>query len=183
VIQRKLLSILIGVGTLIPSIAMTQSNNSEKLIKVLEVIYLKPERRSPHDKVVIQGDRASIQVWKELPPNPVADRVECSGYQWLLTGRGQKLGFGAKRAFKDFPSLNQIQIEFVENETRVESVDKKGKLKKVMVPKPYLKISIDRSRAARIPDDTQKVREQIRNDTASCVNWGRSIVASREINL
>ncbi len=93
------------------------------------------------------------------------------------------MGAGARDVFKDFPNLTGIQLELVENETKSETVHKKGKLKKVLIAKPYLRMSIDRARASRIPENTKEIRKQIDKDTASCVNWGRALVATKEVNL
>lgn len=175
-IQSKVLFIAFGL-------LAAENSQSEQLIKTLEIIYLKPERRSPHDRVLIENGQAQIRVWRELPQNPIPEKVECGGYQWLLTGRGEKLGAGAKEVFRKFPNLSNLQLELVENETKSETVDKKGKLKKVMLAKPYLRLDIDRASAAKIPENTKEIRKQIGANTASCVAWGRQIVSKREVNL
>ncbi len=159
--------------------AQTASDKESRIEKITQIFYLKPEMRSPYDKIQIEGSQLNLQVWKDLPSDPQADKVECSGYQWLLTGRGQKMGQGAQQVFANFAEIQSIQLEFVELAFQSKRVDGKGRLQKEIKPKIYLKLWMDRSTSAAQGAVT---KESLR-DSAQCLKVGRSIVSKREVTL
>jgi len=75
---------------------------SDAIERIMDIHYIQPKMRSPYDFIQFKDGNAFVSVWKDLPPEPDPLKVECQGYQWLLTGRGKKLGLGAAVIFKKF---------------------------------------------------------------------------------
>ena len=96
------------------SIGRDATLTPEKIEKMMEIHYIQPHMKSPYDSIEIKDSEAFISIWRDLPPEPDPAKIECVGYQWLLTGRGQKLGLGAAEIFKKFPDLKRITLNFVE---------------------------------------------------------------------
>ncbi len=155
----------------------------KRLIEMMQILYVNEKYQSPFDRVEIRGADAFIQVWRDLPQNPVKEKVECLGYQWLLSGRGEKMGFGALDVFKEFPQLQSIQLELVEAEDTVKSVNKKGKLAKDWKLTPYLKYRLDREEILKFSADRENLKRNLRRDQASCLKIGRRVKMLKEINL
>lgn len=160
-----------------------QAIDLKALEKTLQLFYLNSTTRSPYDKIEIQGDLAILQVWRDLPPRPQKDRLECLGYRWLLTGRGERMGEGAKTVFEKFPELNGLRLEFFELKFAVKSKDGKGALERDVTKNPYLKMEITRERLDRFRIDNDVLKEKLHEDTATCVRLGRRVNPKMEIQL
>lgn len=164
--------------------APSLTGREEQLAKVLEAYYLKPEMRSPEDRIQIEGSKATIRLWRDLPPDPQADKIECLGYQWLLAGRGQHIGDGAKEVFKAYPELESLSLEFVELEFRSKSVDGRGKLQKQMLTRRYLSLTAERATLlSSASSDSQKLKQELQQDTPRCLKLGRSLISKKELSL
>lgn len=159
------------------------SKQERQLEELMQILYLRPEFKSSQDRVQIQGNNASIRVWRDLPPNPEESRIECLGYQWLLSGRGAKMGMGAKEVFKKFPNLQTITLELVELEFDHKSVNKRGKLQRVEKPRVYLRMRIKRSELAKFIVENKKLKDLLRRDVRSCLRVGRRLRMFKEIFL
>jgi len=124
-----------------------------------------------------------VQVWRDLPLNPVKEKIECSGYQWLLSGRGEKMGVGALEVFKNFPHLQAINLDLVEVESEVKSVNQKGQLARQDKIKRYLHYRIERGEIQKFSVDQENLKRNLRKDQASCLKIGRRLNMQKEINL
>lgn len=176
---NRLLLMSIFLGTMAPILA----NQGETLLKSLEIIYLKPELRTSFDFVRIENGIGTISVWRDLPPNPSAERLECTGYQWLISGRGEKIGEGAREVFQRFTELQSLKLELVEVEHKTKSVDGRGKLQKTEEAKPLLKMTIDRSTALGIKGSIDDVKKELRSNLEQCLKIGRELTRDREVNI
>jgi len=169
----------IFLGTMAPVLA----DQEETLLKSLEIIYLKPELRTSFDFVRIENGTALISVWRDLPPNPSAERLECTGYQWLLSGRGEKIGEGAREVFQKFTDLQSLKLELVEVEHKTKSVDGRGRLQKTEEAKPLLKMTIDRSSALGIKGSIEDIKKELRSSLEKCLKIGRDLTRDREVSI
>lgn len=176
---NRLLLMSFFLGTLAPILA----SKEESLLKTLEIIYLKPDFRTSYDFVRIENGIATISVWRDLPPNPSAERLECTGYQWLLSGRGEKIGEGAREVFQKFDDLQALKLELVEVEHKTKSVDGRGKLQKVEEAKTLVKITLDRSSALGIKGSIDEVKRNLRSSLEQCLKVGRELTKDREVSL
>jgi len=159
------------------------SSKEEDLIKSLEIIYLKPDLRTSFDFAKVEDGIARISVWRDLPPNPQPDRVECTAYQWLLSGRGEKLGEGAKEVFQKFQDLKAIQLNLVEVEHKTQSTDGRGKLQKVEEARSLVKITIDRESALSLKPTSQELKKELRSSLQKCLELGRSVTKDKEVSV
>jgi len=155
----------------------------ERIERIMEIFYLKSEIKSPYDSIELERDTASISAWREIPPNPNPDSIECLGYQWLLSGRGTKIGSGAAKVFDEFPELNSLELRFVDLDFASESKDGHGKLTKQAKPRTYLKLRVHRSEIEKYRIDNDKLKKQLRQDVSSCVQIGRRLKIEKEIQL
>ena len=174
----RLLLMSLFLGSLAPVFA-----SEEGLLKTLEIIYLKPQMRTNFDFVRFENGSALISVWRDLPPNPQVDRLECTAYQWLLSGRGEKMGDGAREAFQKFPELQSIQLELVEVDYKTKSMDGRGKLQKVEESRPLIRMTIDRQTALNIQEPIQDLKQELRTSVEKCLSRGRSLVRNKEVTL
>lgn len=159
------------------------SDKEKKIEEIMQIHYLKPQMKSSQDIISIQGPIALIRVWRDLPPNPDPTKIECLGYQWLLTGRGERMGEGVFEVFKELPELEAIQLELVDIDFELESVDKKGKLKRLEKVKPYLKMRVEKKQAERFRSNTKKLRQIMMDSERRCIDYGRQLRIAKEINL
>jgi len=109
--------------------------------------------------------------------------VECTGYQWILSGRGAKIGFGAAEVFKQFPALQTITLEFVDLKFKAKGVDGRGKMKQVELPRLYLKMTIDRKEIEKFQVNNEVLKKKLRQDIKTCLSIGHKLNMIREINL
>lgn len=149
----------------------------------MQIFYLNEEYKTPHDRIEVQGSEAQIQVWRELPPQASQDRVECAGYQWLLGGRGKRMGHGVDRVFREFPQLQTLELRFVDLEFGTESVDGRGQLRKTVLPRTYLRYRINRQQARPLDGQSQRLKKELDLSLSRCLNVGRRIEMEREIKL
>lgn len=159
------------------------SDNEKKIEEIMQIHYLKPQMKSSQDIISIQGPIALIRVWRDLPPNPDPAKIECLGYQWLLTGRGERMGNGVFEVFKELPELEAVQLELVDIDFDVESVDKKGKLKRAEKVKPYLRMRVEKKQAERFRSKTKELRKVMIDSEKRCIDYGRQLRIAKEINL
>lgn len=178
--ERKIL-LLVFLG-LLPSFAVFAADAS-KLARLFEIFYVKEELKSPYDKIEVQGDQALLSVWRDLPKNPSPEAVECAGYQWLLGGRGQRMGQGAKAAFAEFPDLKGIALELVELKFETKATDGKGKLQRETKPKVYLRMQANREALEASKLSTQDLKAALWKDLGTCLKLGRAFVTKKDINL
>jgi hypothetical protein len=158
-------------------------NADSRLLEIMQILYVNSKYQSPFDRVEIRGSEAFIQVWRDLPPNPVKEKLECQGYQWLLSGRGEKMGYGAIEVFEQFKNLQSIQLELVEVDRDVKSVDKRGKLEKDWKPKVYLRFKLMRDDILKFKADQENLKRNLRKDQASCLKIGRRVNLQKDIQL
>ena len=158
----------------------TEGAESEQIEKIMEIFYLKPEMRSAYDTVKVEAGQAKISIWRDLPPNPLPDKVECLGYEWLLTGRGQHIGKGVRKVFEQLPSIQSVELSLVELSFKTKSGDGKGKIEKQTEAKTYLKLKVDR---AKVLSSAPLEKMEVFQDLQKCLGLGRQMVSQREINL
>jgi hypothetical protein len=167
-----------------PASAQDQTPKLEnKVESLLEIFYLNSAFRSPYDKTSVENAAAVIQVWRDLPAEPRAEQIECLGYQWLLTGRGAKMGEGASKVFQEIPSLNSIELKLVDVEFETESIDKRGKLKPKAIVKPYLRMRVTRESLAKSASSSTDLKKLLRENNEECLKWGRAQIAEKEIQF
>jgi hypothetical protein len=154
-----------------------------KIEQILEIHYLSTSFRSPFNKTSIQNGAAKIQIWRDLPPDPQSDSLECLGYQWLFTGRGFKMGEGAKKVFDTISSITSLELRLVDVSFETESIDKRGQLKKVPRIKPYLQMKVQRETAKKISIPNHELRKLLRENLEECLKWGRAHITEKEILL
>lgn len=152
----------------------------QQIEKLMEINYLKESKKSPFDTIQLQGPNVHITVWKGLPPDPNPAKIECLGYQWLLTGRGQRLGVGAQEVFRTFSSINEITLELVDVAFELQSSDGHGhgQFKKVPKKKTYLLMTAQREQLK----DAKYSRENFKNQK-ECLEIGRRSISKREVKL
>lgn len=155
----------------------------KKIEELMQIHYLNNKLKSPFDQISVEGDQVRIQVWRDIPVNADPKRVECLGYQWLLSGRGKKMGSGADAVFKAFPQLQNIQLALVEVTYSTESVNGQGQLKKKAEVKPYLRMSLGRKELQRFSIDQDLLKRKIRESTSECLAIGRKLNISKEVSL
>jgi len=155
----------------------------DRIERIMEIFYLKSEIKSPYDSIELKSDSATISAWREIPPNPNPDFIECLGYQWLLSGRGTKIGDGAAKVFIEFPELNSLELRLVDLDFVSESKDGHGKLNKQAKPRTYLKLRVQRSEIEKYRIDNDKFKKQLRQDVSSCIQIGRRLKIEKEIQL
>jgi len=162
-----------------------ESSKSEesKLVEMLQIFYVNDKMKSPYDQIEIKGSEAFVQVWRDLPLNPVKEKVECLGYQWLLSGRGEKMGVGALEVFKSFPNLKALNLDLVEVENGVKSVNQRGQLAQQATIKRYLHYRIERDEIQKFSVDQDNLKKNLRKDQASCLKIGRRLNMQKELNL
>lgn len=158
--------------------ASDQAKIINQIEKIMEIHYLQESKKSPFDVIQITGPSAFISVWRGLPPDPNPAKIECLGYQWLLTGRGKKIGAGAGEVFRQFSELKEITLELVEVDFKTEPVDGKGQYKKTATKRPYLTMTATRD----LLKDAAVSRQSL-NDLNQCLETGRRLIAKREIKL
>ena len=149
----------------------------------MEIHYIQPHMKSPYDSIEIKGSEAFISIWRDLPPEPDPAKIECVGYQWLLTGRGQKLGLGAAEIFKKFPDLKRITLNFVEVSFKTDGVDDRGKLKKSSKIHPYFSVSSERSKILSYKPHQNILKKNLAKNNNACVHIGRQMVNDRKLKL
>jgi hypothetical protein len=159
------------------------AQSPEQIEKITEIFFVKKEFLSPYDRVLIKDGTVFLQVWRDQPADPDPARVECLGYQWLLTGRGQNIGEGAPRVFREFPEIHSVQLDLIELEFSEKSVDGRGKLAKEAKPKTYLRLAADRAALSSMNTPARELKKQLQSDTKKCVDWGRQFIRRREITL
>lgn len=157
------------VGFANPALAQSDNEKAEKIAKIMEIFYLKPENQSPQDSVQVSGSHVTISVWRDLPKDPQPEKVECTGYQWLLTGRGEHIGKGAATVFEKMPEIQSIQLDLVEVELKTK--------------RPYLKMVAERSAVMAANLKTEELKKDLWKNTANCLKIGRSVISKREIQL
>ncbi len=166
------------------NVAFAQVPSQESRIEeLLEIHYLRPEMKSPYDSIKIDGAVANISVWRDLPPEPSAQKIECMGYQWLLTGRGQKLGQGAVEVFKEFPNLQRIHLELVEVDFELKGTDGHGQYERISKKRPYLKMTAERSQIQNQKLPAPEMKAALMKDLDSCLKIGRVWISTKEIQL
>lgn len=149
----------------------------------MEIHYLRDELKSPSDQVKVTGDEVLLKVWRDLPPDPNKDRIECTGYQWLLTGRGQRLGEGARAVFDRYPEIQKIRLELLEYEFKSKGIDGRGKLKREEIVKPYLRMMLERKDLGNLESPSRSLKKAMFSNLQSCLEVGRQFVKSKEILL
>lgn len=172
-----------GASTLGTVFAQKQALNTTEanIERILQIHYLKPHMKSPYDTIKVEGSTAKISVWRDLPTEPNLEKLECQAYQWILTGRGAKLGEGAAIVFQNLPGLSQIELELVELEFKIEKLDRRGKLKKVAVRKPIIKTIAERSKVSRSKTaHAPNLRNVMMKNSDSCLKIGRSLLARKD---
>jgi len=160
-----------------------QAKREERIAKQMEIFYLKPEKLSPHDRIWVSGQEAFVDIWRDLPPNPEEAKVECLGYQWILAGRGKNIGQGAKSLFQSIPDLAQITLTLVEVDVGVKSRTGKGKLEKTSTPRPYFRVTAERSKVMASSYSQDQLKEQLHGSVEGCLKIGRELVSRKEIRL
>lgn len=156
---------------------------AEIIEKIMEVHILKPEMKSPFDFVQVKNKEVLISVWRDLPPEPQKEKIECLGYQWLLTGRGQKMGEGASKVFELFPDLKQMTLQLVEADFTLETTDGgRGKMKKKVLSRPYLTMTVVRENLQKLLPNSQKLKNDLKN-TTTCLEIGRKVITQITLNL
>jgi hypothetical protein len=161
-----------------PSSPSEQGQMINEIEKIMEIHYLQQSKKSPFDVIQVQGPSVFISVWRGLPPDPNAEKIECLGYQWLLTGRGQKLGAGAGEVFRVFPALKEITLELDEVQNELISDGGHGLYKKQPKKKAYLTMTVQRDQL----QGAKIFRENLKNQK-QCLETGRSLVSKREVKL
>lgn len=159
------------------------SPEEKKIEEMMMIHYLNPQMKSDYDRVAVSGDKAKISLWRDLPPNPDPERIQCLGYEWLLTGRGEKMGRGAYEVFKSFPELNEISLQFVDLKFKVESKDHKGKFTRKEEARVYLKVSVLRSEIEKYKIDNQELRSRLQSNLKTCLGIGQRLKISTELHL
>jgi len=165
------------------SAPVSETDKGEKIARIFEIFFVKPEMRTPYDKVIVTGSQARISLWRDLPKDPQADKVECTGYQFLLSGRGQHIGRGAATVFEKFPEIQTIQLDLVEVGAKSKRVDGKGKLESERFAKPYLRMVAERTAVQNAKLQPEATKRALWKDTASCLKIGRATITRREIQL
>lgn len=142
------------------------------------VFMIKSEKRSPGDRVTINGDTAVISYWESLK-NRKPDEAICDAYEWLLLGR-TTYGKGVKDAFEKYPSLNQIDMSFYE----IDFSTKKGTRRAEILPTQnvfeYIRISIKRDSFMKKSFDKKDVEQMIAN--RQCAEVGKNYIDTVAIN-
>lgn len=149
----------------------------------MRVFYLQPKYRTPHEFLKVREGFVHIRLWQELPPNPNAEKIKCMGYQWLLTGRGQKIGRGIYEVWRQFPDLNRIRLEFVELKFESVSTDGKGKLDKKASVDSYLIVEAQRDPFLREEINSDSLQQEMRTSTKTCVEIGRRFQIGTKLSL
>lgn len=180
---HRLSRIFIYFFSLTLNVSLALSPEEQKLESLMEIHYLNDKTKSSHDLVKVNGPDAFIQVWRDLPPEPRADEIECLGYQWLISGRGAKIGEGVSEVFKNFPKLQTLELRLVDIDFDTESLDKRGKLKRTEKLKTYLRMKIKRSEVEKYLIETDKVKKELRSGTGACIKIGRKLNIEKEIQL
>ncbi|MBN8554118.1 MAG: hypothetical protein J0L93_01630 [Deltaproteobacteria bacterium] len=135
--------------------------------------------KSPFDKIEIKDNQVFISVWRDLPPEPKAEKIECLGYQWLLSGRGQKVGQGAAAVFKEFPDLEAVHLDFVKVDYQL--ISKKGepgKYERKGIPTAYLSMTAEKSKLPKESFSKEALQVQ-----ENCLKVGRNYISKKEIKL
>jgi len=153
----------------------------EKTESITNIFYVRPEMRTKHDQIEISGSTLKMAVWYDLPPNPNTDQIECLAYRWLLGGRGQRLGHGAAEIFKRHKEIEQIQLEMFELDFKTESVDGRGKLRKVDIKRPYARVAAHRSYFQDSSKSQQEWKSSLWGGLADCLQTGRSYRVRKDI--
>lgn len=173
--SRFLLLIIFGFGM---GLAHADTDIGQKLDDHFRIYVIKPDRRSQGDRVAVTGDKAVIYYWKSLNVRR-PDEVICDAYEWLLLGR-TTYGKGAKEAFDEFPSLQQIDISFYD----VEFGTKKGLRRAEILPSQnvieYLRIAVKRDSLSKKSFNRKEVKKMI--DAHQCVEVGKTYIDSVAIN-
>ncbi len=161
--------------------SQTSTSKEDTIAKIMEFFYIQHKVRSPYDRITISGSTANLKIWKELPPEPDPAKVECSGYQWLLGGRGKKMGLGASEVFRQVPDIQKINLEFVDVEFDEKGKGKTGRLEMTHKEKSYLLMSVSKNQVANA--HSKNLKNALNKSLADCLKIGRSIVREKEIKL
>lgn len=174
---------------LVLAIGITNANaqDDKKLIEGLEehfqIYTLRPDRRTPEDRIAIRKNEAGNTVaemsyWYSLKTRDPSVEV-CNAYQWLLFGRGV-YGKNVQEAFQKFKSLQQIQLNLFD----MEETTKKGKKVGEILPSSkmvsYLKIGVDRSSLEKKPADWKTLKAEAAS--GKCAEIGSRYLDSRWFN-
>ncbi len=156
-----------------------QGSPEESIVKSLEAYYLIPEKRHPDENVTITGDQARIVVWRDLPENPEPQITECYGYRFLLSGRGERMGFGAADVFKKFPVLKRVTLDLIDLDFSTKGVDGRGTLKRTTQPRRYLSMTAERAAV----ETKTSLKKTLWDSLPQCLSVGRSLIRIKEITL
>jgi len=163
--------------------AQVQTPEETQIEEMMMIHYLNPGMKSDYDWVKVTGKGVDISVWRDLPPNPDSESLQCLAYEWLLTGRGQKMGLGAYEIFRNFPLLEEISLQFVDLKFEVESKDGKGRFTRAVKPKVYLKAKILKSEIQKYKIENSELRTRMQSNLKTCLGIGRSLNIATEVNL
>jgi hypothetical protein len=159
--------------------APSQKTREQRIEELLQIHYLRPEAKSPYDKLEIKDNEVFISVWRDLPPDPKAEKIECLGYQWLFAGRGQKLGEGASGVFREFSDLKTIHLKLVRVDYTLETNDGgHGKYERHAKVTPYLEMSVERGKVPK-----EGFSKDVFQNQTECLNVGRNLISKKEIKL
>ncbi len=142
------------------------------------IYMIKPEKRSPGDRVTVNGDTANILYWESLKTRKPEEAI-CDAYEWLLLGR-TSYGLGAKEAFDKYGSLNQINMTFYE----IDFSTKKGARRAEILPSQnvfeYISIGVRRDSLNRKNFDRKTVKQMLAEH--KCAEVGKTFIDTVSIN-
>jgi hypothetical protein len=155
----------------------------DRIERMMQFFYVNPKYRTSVDTAELSNKTLKISQWRGLPPDPSPQKIECLGYQWLLSGRGKKMGEGASQVFKENPEIEKIVLELVELEGSLVSTDHRGKYEKAVKKRPYLRMTAERAAFENFPMKARALKTALQKSTSECLRIGRLYITEKEIQL
>lgn len=155
--------------------------HAEDLAKQLEnhfdIYLIKPERRSPMDRIVVRNDVATIFYWESAAKRK-PDEVICDAYEYLLLGR-TTYGKGAREAFEENANLKKIELALYDYEFSTQKGEHRAEILPTQRMFEYLKISVVRESLMRKSLNRKEIRKTIAD--RQCAEIGKNYIDSVSI--
>ncbi len=159
------------------SSAICAEDVSKQLENHFDIYLIKPERRSPMDRIVVRNDVATIFYWESAAKRK-PDEVICDAYEYLLLGR-TTYGKGAQEAFEENANLKKIELALYDYEFSTQKGEHRAEILPTQRMFEYLKISVVRESLMRKSLNRKGIRKMI--DDRQCAEIGKNYIDSVSI--
>ena len=147
---------------------------SDDLEDHFRIYLIRPERRSPQDRISVNSGVATIYYWESAAKRK-PDEVICDAYEYLLLGR-TTYGKGAEEAFEKYPSLQKIELSLYDFEFSTKHGEARAEILPDQKLFEYLKISVIRNSLMKKQFNRKDVKKMIADK--KCGDIGKTYIDS-----